>query len=119
MSAVRRVALLAGCAATLGCEPPARTYLPPAARGDVYAVARYAGTSNEPRPTRVSVVWGTFSRSASFPRTGGAGLVLHLRHVRADRVTMTLRTSGRVVFGPVQGPPPPEWGSPAYQRVSW
>lgn len=111
---------MAGCAALAACEPPARTYVPPAALGDVYTVIRYAGTAAEPRPTRLSVVWGPFRRSATLPRHAqGDGVALRLRHVRADRVPLTLRTTGRVVYGPAQGPPPQQWGSPAFRVVEW
>ena len=117
---MRAALLLAACAGLAACEPPARTYLPPAAHGDVYAVIRYAGTPAEPRPTHVSVVWGPFRRSATFARPGGGeGVVLRLRHLQPDRVALTLRTSGQVEFGPAQGPPPPHSRNAAYRAVGW
>lgn len=106
-----------------GCDAGAHSYLPPAGAGDVYTVIEYAGRPEAPRPTDISVVWGEWRRQAVFPRpaaqTSGTGLVLRLRHYKEDRVALSLRTNGRVVYGPVQGAPPPQWDSPAFRRVIW
>jgi hypothetical protein len=94
-----------------------RTYVPPAEPGYVYTVIRHAPVP----PTGVAVQWGRWRQSARYqPEAAGeAGVVLRLRHARWDRFPLTVRTSGRIEAGPLQGEAPAQWSDPRYRKVVW
>lgn len=94
-----------------------RQYMPPGEPGYVYTVIAY-GEKRGAAPT-MAVRWGTWRRTARLPEDGARGVVLRLRHARWDAFPMTVSTSGRIVYGPVQGAPPPQWGDPAFRQVIW
>jgi hypothetical protein len=105
-----------------------RTYTPPPQTGTIYTVINYRNSGlGTARPTSVSVTWGSFSRNGTFtpPSSGtcglqtNAGVVVVLRHTRADQVPLTLSTDGTIVSGPIQSGAPPQLGAPCYQTASW
>jgi hypothetical protein len=100
-----------------------RSYTPPPQPGYIYVVVAYAGTAE---PTRVNVAWGTWRGTASFPRAspgpgGGptSGVVIRMRHHKADSVPLTVETNGRITLGPYQGDPPEQWQRADFRSEAW
>ena len=102
-----------------------RTYTPPGEPGYVYAVVHPAGEGGvtADQPVTLHVQWGAWQHTGRVaPGAGEAaarGVVLRLRHARWDRYPLTVRTTGRIAAGPVQGTPPAQWDQPGYLRVIW
>jgi hypothetical protein len=99
-----------------------RSYTPPPRPGYIYVVVAYAAAE----PTRVNVAWGTWRGTASFPRAspgpGGGpttGVVIRMRHHKADSVPLTVETSGRIILGPYQGDPPEQWQRADFRSEAW
>jgi hypothetical protein len=102
------------------------TYKPPAKTGVIYTVINYKRALGTTQNTSVSVVWGTFRKSATIPAPLGScsqsapsGFVLTLNHLKADQVLFTLTTDGSIVHTPLQGAAPGEAQHSCYKLVSW
>lgn len=100
-------------------------YTPPPEKGYVYVVIRYRGVAAE-RGINVSITWGRWQRQGSFGpsrlllpgRKIPYGVVIRLRHTKADSETLTVETDGQIQ-NIRQGEPPSEWTSNDYDHQSW
>ncbi len=109
-------------AALPGAQEDVRVYVPPPEPGYIYTVIQ-APRSAGGAPVALLVHWGEWRQTGRFGVEPGAavreGVVLRLRHAKWDGFPLTVRTSGRIVHGPLQGSPPPQWDQPGFQRVIW
>lgn len=112
-------------ALTLAVWADTRTYTPPAKQGVIFIVITAKGYSsrNVSHSTRVSVKWGGYSRSKSFPSmtrmTPMRGIVIRLRHDNKDSVPLTVTTDGTIQFLEQTSRSPREWGDANYQSEDW
>ncbi len=112
--------------ATVSAWAATFTYTPPAQTGTIYTVIDYKRTLGTTQNTSVSVAWGTFSKSGtitapldSCSQSSPSGFVLILKHLNADRVPLTISTTGTIVRTPYQGAAPPETQHSCYKLVNW
>jgi hypothetical protein len=92
-----------------------RRYTPPATTGNIYVVLAKTGEQS----IYLSVKWGGWSRTKNIEILGYDGLVLHLKHLKNDSVTLVVRTDAIFITEPYQGEEPQEWGDDDYKKVSW
>lgn len=101
-----------------------KTYPPPAKRGVIFAVVRFKQYSsrNTNHSTRVSVQWGGYSKSKSYPRptsmTPSIGVVIRLSHNSEDTVPITVDSDGKVERL-VQAADVPEWNNSFWAHETW
>jgi hypothetical protein len=102
-----------------------RTYPPPPKKGVIFVVikAKDYSSMNVKHSTKVSVKWGSYSRSKSFPgmtrMTPMVGVVIRLRHDKNDSVPLTVTTDGTIQFLEQTSRSPREWGDSNYQSEDW
>lgn len=102
-----------------------RTYTPPPKQGVIFIViaARGYNSRNVNHSTKVSVKWGRYSRSKSYPSmtrmTPMRGIVIRLRHDNNDSVPLTVTTDGTIQFLQQTSRSPREWGDANYQSEDW
>lgn len=102
-----------------------RTYTPPPRQGVIFIVIAVKGYSsrNVNHSTKVSVKWGGYSRSRSYPSmtrmTPMRGIVIRLRHDNKDSVPLTVSTDGSIQFLEQTSRSPREWGDSNYQSEDW
>lgn len=111
-------------AVPLTVRADSRTYSPPPKQGTVYAVINFkAYNSKDFYPkTIVKVKWGSYSRSKSYGTATSirtVGIVIVLRHTKADSVPLTIETDGSVLSIKQSDSPPGEWNNGMYQKDSW
>lgn len=115
------VVLLTMAASPAAAFPDSQTYTPPARPGSIYIVVRHK-KSFPPMKTRISIRWGTWSRSGNFDAAGfrysREGFVIRLDHKKADSVPVTVNTDGHIV-NIHQGPPPPQKGDKLWEYAEW
>jgi hypothetical protein len=102
-----------------------QTYSPPPKQGVIFIVIAAKGYSsrNVNHSTKVSVKWGSYSRSKSYPSmtrmTPLRGIVIRLRHDKNDSVRLTVTTDGTVQFLEQTSRSPREWQDSNYQSEDW
>lgn len=102
-----------------------RAYTPPPKQGVIFIVITAKGYSsrNVSHSTKVSVKWGGYSRSKSFPSmtrmTPMRGIVIRLRHDNKDSITLTVTTDGTIQFLEQTSRSPREWGDANFQSEDW
>jgi hypothetical protein len=92
-----------------------QTYWPPAETGDIYTVIDRKNSEI----ICLSVEWGQFKDEDRIDLTNYKGLVLRLKHLKADAKPLTVKAKDAIVNIPSQAAPPNEWTNPQYKQVSW
>lgn len=102
-----------------------RTFTPPAEKGKIYIIVKFAGTSDiVPKNVKINIKWGSWQRSGTFNSGGGrtpkSGFVIRLDHKKNDSVPLTVSTSSEArIVDIYQGGEPSQKGDGDWQYADW
>lgn len=125
------LAVLMACLAYLPVTVSAdgRKYTPPPRKGTIYIVVNFKPYSSRDQmkmdeKTKVSVKWGSYSRSASYGRGRLSlrlkdGFVVALRHMKDDSYQMSVESEGTIISVAQSDSPPSQWNDSKYDTYNW
>lgn len=102
------------------------SYTPPPKKGIIYIVCQFKPykTGDMYPKSRVSVKWGSYSRSSSYGRGAFSvqlkvGFVIALRHNSDDQVRMEIECEGPINLVRQLDSPPSQWNDSKYDKYNW
>ncbi|MCJ7600964.1 MAG: hypothetical protein MUO63_05595, partial [Desulfobulbaceae bacterium] len=94
-------------------------YIPPFSKGDIYVLIDKNDANNNQNSLYVCCQWGSWNKQATIDVAQYKGMLLQLRHLQNDSVTLKIQTKGKIIKGPYQDINMKPIYHNEYKLVSW